>query len=147
VNALWALSAECLSKIADELGYTSDAEQFRREYARIKDLMNRKLWDEKTGFYWNRLWESDGGRFSYRKSPATFWVLTAGIPDKRQAERMVKEHLLNPREFWGEFVLPSISRDDPAFVEQYYWRGTIWAPMNYFVYGGLKRYGYDARRR
>jgi hypothetical protein len=56
---------------------------------------------------------------------------------------MVKEHLLNPHEFWGEFVLPSISRDDPAFVEQYYWRGTIWAPMNYFVYEGLKRYGYD----
>jgi hypothetical protein len=143
VNAFWALSAECLAKIADELGYTSDAKQFRREYAHIKDLMNQKLWDEKTGLYWNRLWDSDGGKFSYRKSSAVFWVLTAGIPDKKQADRMVREHLLNPKEFWGEFVLPSISRDDPAFVEQYYWRGTIWAPMNYFVYEGLKRYGYD----
>jgi len=143
VNAFWALSAECLAKIADELGYSGDAKQFRLEYAHIKDLMNRKLWDEKTGLYLNRLWESDGGTFSYRKSSAVFWVLAAGIPDKTQAERMVKEHLLNPHEFWGEFVLPSISRDDPAFVEQYYWRGTIWAPMNYFVYEGLKRYGYD----
>jgi hypothetical protein len=142
-NALWALSAECLGKIADELGYKNDAEQFRHEYVRIKDLINAKLWDEKTGFYWNRLWESDGGKFSYRKSPATFWVLAAGIPDKRQADRMVKEHLLNPKEFWGEYVLPSISRDDPAYVEQYYWRGAIWAPMNYFAYEGRKRYGYD----
>jgi hypothetical protein len=56
---------------------------------------------------------------------------------------MVKEHLLNPEEFWGEYLLPSISRDDPAYPEQYYWRGAIYAPMNYLVYEGLKRYGFD----
>src|ERR1041384_5595232 len=99
VNAFWALSAECLSKIAAVLGYPSDAEEFRREYIHIKDLMNRELWDEKTGLYLNRLWKSEGGRFSYRKSAAVFWVLAAGIPDKRQADRMVKEHLLDPKEF------------------------------------------------
>jgi len=143
VNAFWALNAECLSRIAKELGLTKDAQAFRDEYAHIKDAMNRDLWDENTGLYLNRFWASDGGKFSYRKSAAVFWVLAAGIPDKRRAERMVKEHLLNTKEFWGEYVLPSISRDDPAFVEQYYWRGAIWAPMNYFVYEGLKRYGYD----
>jgi len=143
VNALYALSAECLARIAEELGYRSDAEEFRRQYTRMKNLMNTVLWDEKTGYYLNRFWDSEGGKFSYRRSPAHFWVLTAGIPDQRQAARMVKEHLLNPKEFWGDYVLPSISRDDPAFTAQYYWRGNIWTPMNYFVYEGLKRYGFD----
>ena len=53
---------------------------------------------------------------------------------------MIRKHLLNPREFWGEGVLPSIARDDPAFKDQSYWRGRIWAPMNFLVYEGLLNY-------
>ncbi|WP_407933757.1 hypothetical protein, partial [Bacteroides cellulosilyticus] len=32
-----------------------------------------------------------------------------------QAERMIKEHLLNTDEFWGEYVIPSVPKNDPAF--------------------------------
>ena len=37
--------------------------------------------------------------------------------------------------------MPSSPRDDPGYKDQYYWRGRIWAPMNFHVYVGLKRYG------
>ena len=53
---------------------------------------------------------------------------------------MVNEHFLNPKEFWGQWVIPSIARDDPAFKDQNYWRGRIWGPMNYLVYLGLRNY-------
>lgn len=56
---------------------------------------------------------------------------------------MVKEHLLNANEFWGQYVIPTISRNDGAFEDQYYWRGDIWGPTNYLVYEGLNRYGED----
>jgi hypothetical protein len=56
---------------------------------------------------------------------------------------MVEKHLLNSKEFWGEYIIPSISRDDSAFKDQNYWRGRIWGPMNFLVYEGLKRYGFD----
>ena len=48
---------------------------------------------------------------------------------------------MNETEFWGEYVLPSISRNDPAFTEQHYWRGRIWAPLNAIVYYALKDAG------
>jgi hypothetical protein len=67
----------------------------------------------------------------------------AGVATPQQAERMVKEHLLNPKEFWGEYVVPTIARNDPAFGDQFYWRGDIWGPTNYMVYEGLNRYGKD----
>jgi len=57
---------------------------------------------------------------------------------------MVKEHLLNPAEFWGEWVLPSIARNDPSFEKQVYWQGRIWAPMNYLVWRGLRNYAQPA---
>jgi hypothetical protein len=53
------------------------------------------------------------------------------------------ETLTDPEWFWGDYVLPTISRNDPAFEDQQYWRGTIWPPMNYLVYQGIKRYGFD----
>jgi len=53
---------------------------------------------------------------------------------------MVEEHLLNPAEFWGQWAIPAIERDDPAFKDQNYWHGRIWGPMNYLVYLGLGSY-------
>jgi hypothetical protein len=54
------------------------------------------------------------------------------------------KHLLNPEEFWGEFVIPTISRDDASFEDQQSRRGTIWPSTNYLVYQGLKAYQFDA---
>ena len=44
-------------------------------------------------------------------------------------------------------MLPSISRADPAFPDQDYWRGRIWAPMNYLVYEALTEAGMEEEMR
>jgi Mannosylglycerate hydrolase MGH1-like glycoside hydrolase domain len=140
LNSLYALDAECLSKIALILGNDADARQLSAEYTRMKDLVQTKLWNPAAGIYENRYWD---GHFSKRLSPTNFYPLFAGIATPEQAERMVKEHLLNPKEFWGKYVIPTIARNDPAFADQFYWRGDIWGPTNYMVYEGLDRYGFD----
>lgn len=140
LNSLYALGAECLAKMALILGKDQDARQFSAEYGRIKQLMQKKLWNPADGIYENRYWD---GRFSKQLSPTNFYPLIAGIATPAQAEEMVKEHLLNPREFWGKYVIPTIARDNPAFADQFYWRGDIWGPTNYLVYEGLNRYHFD----
>ncbi|WP_425460037.1 MGH1-like glycoside hydrolase domain-containing protein [Exilibacterium tricleocarpae] len=35
--------------------------------------------------------------------------------------------------------MPSIARNDPSFKDNTYWRGRIWAPMNFLGSVGLKR--------
>jgi glycogen debranching enzyme len=62
------------------------------------------------------------------------------VPSQEQAERMINEHLFNPEEFYGDWMIPSISRNDPAYKDNSYWRGRIWAPMNFLVYLGLRNY-------
>jgi len=142
LNSLYALDAWCLSQIAGVLGLAHDAEGYAAQYEKQKVLINAQLWDEKDGLYRDRLWD---GRFSSHKSASGFFPLIARIPDEKRAQRMLR-HLLDPKEFWGDYVLPTISRDDPAFKpdSQQYWRGTIWPPTNYLVYQGLKAYGFDA---
>ncbi|MBI1336094.1 MAG: hypothetical protein GC164_03925 [Phycisphaera sp.] len=103
------------------------------------------LWCEKTGLFLNK--RLDTGEFQTRLSPTHFYPMLAGVPTQQQARRMVDEHLFNPEEFWGQWVLPSIARNDPAFPDQNYWRGPIWAPMNFLVYLGLCNYDLpDARK-
>ena len=140
LNSLYAVDAECLAKIAAILGDAQASRRFNAEYEVMKQRINASLWNEKDGIYEDRHWN---GEFTRRLSPTSFYPMLAGIATPGQAERMVKEHLLNPQEFWGKYVIPSIARNDPAFPDQFYWRGSIWGPTNYLVYEGLKRYKFD----
>ncbi len=139
LNSLYALDAWCLAQMASILNLRPESELYQSEYEQIKILINRTLWSERDKFYLDRHWD---GRFSSRKAASNFYPLLARIPDDRRALQLQK-HMLNSKEFWGEYILPTISRDDPAFKDQQYWRGTIWPPTNYLVYQGLKAYGFD----
>jgi hypothetical protein len=142
LNALYALDAWCLAEIASVLDRPLDIGRYRAQYEKTKALVNARLWNEEDGFYYDRYWD---GRFSVHKAASAFLPLIARIPDEARAQRMLK-HLLDPRQFWGDFVLPSISRDDPAFrpESQQSWRGAVRPVANYLVYQGLKAYGFDA---
>ncbi|MDH7511622.1 MAG: trehalase family glycosidase [Clostridiales bacterium] len=140
LNSLYALDAYCLAQIANILNLPDDYALYIDEYNQMKRLINSVLWNEREKFYFDRHWD---GRFSQRKAASNFYPLLARIPDKEQALAMIKR-LLNPKEFWGDYILPTISRDDPLFKEQQYWRGAVWPPTNYLVYQGLKAFGFDA---
>lgn len=139
LSSLYALDAWALSRIASILNIQGEAKRFEREYVKISSRINELLWNPGEKFYFDRRWN---GSFSHFKASSNFYPLTAGIASSERGQALLK-HLLNPKEFWGDFVIPTISRDNPAFNDQQYWRGTIWPPTNYLVYKGLKRYKYD----
>jgi len=138
LNSLYIRDCESLAELADVIGRNAEATELRGRADTFRARM-QSLWSDARGIFLNR--HTDTGTFSQRISPTNFYALLAGVATPEQARRMVAEHLYNPKEFWGDWVLPSISRDDPAFPEQHYWRGRIWAPMNFLVYLGLRRYG------
>ncbi len=140
LNSLYALDAECLSRIAALLGKTEDSQRLAAGYETMKKRVREKLWNDQDGIYENRFWD---GHFSKRLSPTNFYPMFAGIATPEQAKRMIEEHLLNPKEFWGKYVAPTIARNDPAFPDQFYWRGDIWGPTNYMLYEGINRYRFD----
>jgi hypothetical protein len=140
LNSLYALDAWCLAQMARILKNEQDFIRYTEEYQQMKDLINDKLWNEADGFYYDRYWD---GRFSQKKAASNFYPLLAKIPDQDRA-LLLKKRLLNEEEFWGDYVVPTISRDDQEFAEQDDWRGNIWPPTNYLIYQGLKAYGFDA---
>jgi len=140
LNSFFVLDAWALAEIAHIIGRNSEEEKLRRESAEMGDRINQMMWSEEDGLYLNRKWD---GTFNRRISTTNFYPMLAGIASPDRAQRMVQHYLLNPQKFWGEYVIPTTPRDDPAFGDNNYWRGRIWAPTNYLVYEGLKRSGMD----
>jgi putative isomerase len=135
--SLFIADCRSLSEIAVILGKTEDSKELiERADKYAKKLAT--LWDEQFGLYLNK--DLATGKSSYRLSPTLFYPLLAKVPDQRQASRMMKEHFYNPNEFWGEYILPSIARNDSGYKDNHYWRGRIWAPLNFLVYLGMKNY-------
>jgi len=138
LTALYVSDCDCLSELADALGRAAEAAELRARQTVYAEGL-RSLWSEPHGIFLNK--RADTGEFETRLSPTNFYPLLTDVPTPTQARRMMDEHFYNPDEFWGEWILPSIARSDPAYPEQRYWRGKVWAPMNYLVYLGLQKHG------
>ncbi|MGP2439288.1 MGH1-like glycoside hydrolase domain-containing protein [Streptomyces sp. JW3] len=162
LNSYYALLSETLAKMARVLGRPRDAERFAAQHATVKRLLNARLWHPGKGLYLSRYLD---GTWQETVTPTVFYPLFAGLATRERARVLVEEHLLNEDEFWGQYVIPSVARDDPAycaggpvhpdsehfkFFERYgensapeQWQGAAWPPMNFTVYDGVKRYGFD----
>lgn len=144
LNSLYIMDCGKLAEICRFLQRNEEAETFEERAKQFKHNM-QELWDEKRGFFYNKLTLEK--QFSDRISPTNFYVLLGNVATKKQAERIIDEHYFNENEFYGEWVMPSIARNDAAYKEQEYWRGRIWPPLNFLVYTGMQNYTLDKARK
>ena len=139
LTGLYILDCKSLIELAKLIGADADVPALEARMARAEAGL-QGLWDEDKGFFFNR--RTDTGAFSRRISPTNFYALFSGKVTKDQARRIMDGHYFNPDEFYGDWMLPSIARNDAAYKDQNYWRGRVWAPMNFLVYMALM--GHDA---
>jgi alpha,alpha-trehalase len=70
-----------------------------------------------------------------------FVTLFGGLPTRDQAEGLVCQ--IQEARFWTSFPITNIPADSPSFAPDHYWRGNVWPCLNWLIYRGLRRYGYD----
>ena len=144
LTGLYILDCRSLMELARVIGREEDIPELQRRTDAARAGLET-LWDEENGFYYNR--RTDTGAFSRRISPTNFYALFSPDVSPDRQRRMADEHYFNPGEFYGQWMLPSIARNDPAYFDQNYWRGRVWAPLNFLVYLALIPTGLaDVRR-
>jgi hypothetical protein len=137
---------QAMKVIAKELGKKEDATMYARHSATLAKQVNEVFWDEKDGFYYDR--NEKTSKQIKVKSVAGFFPLWAGIASRKQAERLVQNHLLNPNEFWLRYPIATYAKTESDFYEgsktgECNWRGPAWIPTNYIIFHGLVQYGYE----
>lgn len=139
-----------LSLMADELGRSDEAAYWQEKSENMKQLVNEKMWDSETGFYYH-VNRTDGSWFFMdrdlrRQEIIGFLPMWANTCSKEQAARLV-ETLTDTTKFWRRYGLPTLSADDEWYSPYVdyccKWNGPVWLLWDYMVFRGLLNYGYD----
>ena len=141
---------QAMAVISGKLGETTQQAAYTAHAQRLKYLINTVFWDNKDGFYYDR--NQKTGRRIRVKSVAGFFPLWAGVASQEQASRLVHEHLLNPKEFWTAYPVPTYALTEPDFYEgsrhgEANWCGSTWIPSNFMIFLGLMHYGFYTAAR
>jgi len=138
LNSLLALDGAVLAAMARLLGHADASKTLGADTARHKARIKEWLWDDSRSVFANRLLD---GTFVEALAPTSFFPMVAGAADTHQVEALVRLYLEPEDKFGGPYALPSAPRDQPAYHDNTYWRGRVWAPLNFWVHQGLLRYG------
>jgi glycogen debranching enzyme len=126
-----------LALIAEALGMQAEAAMWRRRSAAIVRRMIEDFWDEGRGLF-NALHDEHPLPVV---TPFNLYPLWTGQLPVAIRDRLIW-HLTNTDEFWGEYALPSVARNDPHYDPQAMWRGPVWANINLLLHRGLKQVGH-----
>ena len=145
VNSIYADGLQCLGGLCREAGYPpAEAAEFERRGRHVLAALEEKCWDERAGVFWDL--------YGYEESRAHTLTFSSLFPliidslDRHMVWRLVEEHLLNEREFWLPYPIPSVAASEPSFDPSYrskaIWRGPTWVNVNYYMYWALRAHGY-----
>lgn len=141
-NAILFRADEDLRALAISLGQPTDDIDGWLNNMRLN--FNARFWDESVGLYYD--YNVRSGEPIRVNTASTFLPLFAGLPSKKQAQRLVEEHLLNPMEYApnGELRhwITTTAKTEPTWEPRRYWRGPVWIIMNWFIIDGVRRHGY-----
>jgi hypothetical protein len=138
LNTYLYLQQEAMARIARVIGLPEEAEMWEQRAQAMADRMIRIMWDDKAGFFWAR---KDDRPIKVRTPFNLFPLLTGSMPPEI-ADRLVA-HLVDERQFWPRFPVPTVALDDPKYDPNQMWRGPTWVNINYLLVQGLQRVGYQ----
>lgn len=108
----------------------------------VASKMKECLWDDQRGACFDR---DNRGKtmpiLTHNNLRCMYW----GSFSQEMADRFVREHLLNPAEFWTALPLPSVAANDPAFrnAPENNWSGQCEGLTYQRAILALERYGYE----
>ncbi len=135
-----AVDCKILLQIAAAIDWHEFDDMLRQEYEQLTRLVNETMWDEASGYYYDR---APDGSLSNVKSIGAYWALLAGIVPPERAERLF-DHLADPAQFNRPHRVPSQAADNPSYrADGSYWLGGVWSPTNYMILQALTQYERD----
>jgi putative isomerase len=136
LNTYLCVQMGSLAEIAEKLGMDAEGAMWRRRAKAIVERMIQSFWDEEAGVF----------RALHEEQPIPvitpfnlYPLWTGQLPDG--IRNRLLGHLLNPQMLWGDYVIPSVARNDPHYDPESMWRGPVWVNINYFFIEALRQIG------
>jgi putative isomerase len=134
LNTYLCVQMGSLAMMAEALGMDTEGAMWRRRAAAIVRRMIQDFWDEETGLF-RAMRDNEPVPVV---TPFNLYPLWTGQLPEPMRERLI-EHLTDPDQFWGEYAIPSVARNDPHYAPDRMWRGPVWVNINYIFIEALKQ--------
>ena len=122
---------------ADLNGDETEAREWRSRAGRRRANMNKYHWNPEHGFFFDYNYQT--GRHSKIWSLAGYYPMWAGMVTTEQAVQLVN----NLKKFLHDGGLAATSAPSRGEVPEQWAHPNGWAPLQYIVIEGLRRYGYE----
>lgn len=109
-----------LAMIAEKLAKQEDSDLWKLEADKIKTAVCEKMWDPQQQMFFDV--DPATGKRTMIKAATCFYPYCTDIVDESHIAGF-KNHLLNPKEFWTPYPVPSSSVDDEFFSALPEWKG------------------------
>ncbi|HEY6337497.1 MAG TPA: trehalase family glycosidase [Candidatus Sulfotelmatobacter sp.] len=133
LNSLLFKTEQDLEAMSRLLGKSSEAAQWRQQAENRKQAMQKYLWDEKEGLFFDYNFDTEQ-RSTYRYA-TTFYPLWAGSATAAQARAVVKNLTLFDR---AGGIATSLQETQGQWDYPF-----GWAPVQLLAVEGMRRYGYN----
>lgn len=157
LNCFMYAEYKAMSEISKLCGDLPKSEKYLEKSEKLACDINKNMWDSIDGVYYHLDMLSAKPPLARQdiswnvplkfKTWTCFMPMYAGIAPKEYAKRMVEEHITNKDEFWSDFGIRTLAKNEPAYsvVETSNpsnWQGPIWIVSTYLVFKGLLNYGF-----
>ena len=139
-----------LARMAVILGKKPEADHWLELAEKTTRLVNERMWDETTGFYYSINKKDHSFQFMTRdlkrQEIIGFLALWAEAAPRERAARLIQT-LTDTTKFWRKYGVPTLSARDQWYSPYVdyccKWNGPVWMLWDYMVYDGLRKYGYN----
>ncbi|CAM1345501.1 Trehalase [Tenacibaculum amylolyticum] len=140
-NSMLIGSNQSLIRLYEKIGGNEDKIATLQAYTEKSiQSFNSKLYDEELGAYCH--YDLKKNKLIRFVTSSSFAPLFAQVPDKKRADILVTT-LLEKFGNEDQYLCASFDPTSERYKPKQYWRGPVWINLNWLLYHGLKKYGYD----
>lgn len=135
VNALWCYANEALGELLTDIGQKIKAKTYF-EWADETRHALQTCWKNEHAGFTNINVAKGQWKPHYTERFANFMPFLSGEITPDQLDVLFSK-LLNPKQYWTDYPIPSVPIDSEKFEQRRYWRGPSWPAVTYFIILGL----------
>jgi neutral trehalase len=142
-NSLLIASNQSLIRMANILGLHEIASQVKLWNEQTTKALNGKLFDEDLGLY--GYFDLKNNRFVSIPTSSGLCPLFANEAISHERAALLKDTLLSSAFAQNDNTLlcPSLAFNHPAFEDRRYWRGPVWININWLLFKGCQKQGFN----
>lgn len=132
-NCLYANNLSYMARISSELGLMDDTKNYKEKANRIEGEILDKMWDEKTGFFYNL--DRSGNKIPIASITGLFPIVLDTI-SKHQLSSLL-DKMEDPEWFNTQYPIPSLPTNSPYYDPERkvkrLWQGPVWINTNFLI--------------